>query len=122
MKNKGYTITDILIVIVLLGVSALIIIPSVSNAFKTNNNEAHDKQMNMYLEQAKKYGLEHLDKLKEHDNILVLSLDELIDEGYIVALVDKNLYDAKDNTTIINDMKIKITYDSDRDLVFTEYL
>ena len=45
MKSKGYTIVDILIVVVVLGVAALITLPNMSLAFKDNKEELYQNQI-----------------------------------------------------------------------------
>ena len=120
MKSKGYTSLDIIIIIVFLGIAALLTIPRMSLAFKDDRDELYQNQINLYLSQAKRYGQDHVDELEDHDNTITMTIDELIEEGYIGSYVDKKLYDIRDYETIMNNIKIKITYNEDTEEVKTE--
>ena len=116
MRSKGYTVIDILIVVVVLGVAALITIPRMSLAFKDNKEDLYQNQIRLYLEQAKLYGENHKDDFDEEDS-LVITIDDLIEEGYIIGDDKDIVYDVRDNTTELNKLKIKMTYDEDKELV-----
>ena len=117
MKSRGYTVVDILLVIVVLGVCALVTIPNMSLAFRDNKEELYKEQIDVYLKQAKLYGEEHKDLFQ--DNTMVLTLDDLINEGYIGSFDDK-IYDIRDGKTILNSMKIRIIYNEEDDTVKSE--
>lgn len=116
MKSKGYTVVDILVIIVVLGALALLTLPNMSLAFKDNKEELYQNQIRLYLEQAKLYGENNKDKFDD-DNTMVVTIDELIEEGYIGAYVSDKIYDVRDNVTELNKMKIRITYNEDDDTV-----
>ena len=122
MKNKGYTIIDIIILVIVLAASAILILPRLSTAFVSNNEELHDSQMNLYLKQAKLYGEKNIDKIKENNNSIIVTIDDLIDAGYIGAYVSKELTDDLDESVIINDLKIKITYNEETKEITVQYI
>lgn len=118
MRSKGYTVVDILIIIVVLGVSALITIPKMSLAFKDNKEDLYQNQIRLYLEQAKLYGENNKDSFDD-DNTMVITIDDLIDDGY---LIEDKVYDVRDETTELNKLKIKIIYNEDNESVDAKLL
>lgn len=119
MKKNGYTVIDMLIVVVVLAVSAVIILPKMSMAFKSDKNELYNSTMNLYLNQATLYGNKNKDEIKKSESEVV-TINDLIDAGYIGAYADKNLIDIRDNKTVMNDIKIKLIYDKDNDNVYAQ--
>ena len=120
MKRNGYTVYDILIIIVILGISALIVIPRVSNALKEydSKDEVYNEIMADYLKLAEMYGNDNKEKIKEESNTVV-SIDDLIKEGYIVSSTEE-IIDIRDNYTKMNNIKIKLIYNEDEDKVIAE--
>lgn len=121
MRSKGYTSLDIIIIVVVLAISAIITIPKVSMALKDNREELYENQINLYLNQANKYGEDHK-KDFDDDNNLIITIDDLISEGYVLALESEKIYDIRDNTTELNKLKIKITYDEDKDNITSKLM
>ena len=115
-NNKGYTSLDIIIIVVVLGISALILIPRISLAFKDESEEIYQDQINLYLKQAKKYGEDNIDKIKENENSIVKSVEELIDEKYIGS----DIYSDGNNN--LKNMKIQITYNEEDGTIKAEYI
>ena len=121
MNNKGYTITDLLIVIAIIIGLALITLPKASYALKEadNKDEVYSEILSDYVRQAEKYGKNNIDKIGEDGYII--SIDELIKEGYVGAYInDGNIIDIRDNTTKMNNIKIKLTYNKENDEVKAE--
>ena len=55
-KRNGYTFIDILIVILSLGLVTLFTVPKLSHAFENDKNELYNDSLELYLNQAAKYG------------------------------------------------------------------
>ena len=120
MKRNGFTIYDILIIIALLGVSALIIIPKFSNAIDANDNkdEVYNEILTNYLAIAEKYGNDKKEEVKGNDGMIV-SIDDLIKEGYLHTYQD-SIIDIRDNSTKMNNVKFSLIYDETNDNVYAE--
>lgn len=120
MKKNGYTIFDLLIIIAILAVSAIIVIPSVSNALNAadNKDEMYAQMLNSYLNIAQIYGNNNKDDIKKN-NYKIVSVDDLIKEGYIVTSTE-DIIDIRDNTTKMNTIKFKLTYNEEEDKVYAE--
>ena len=119
MKKNGYTVVDMLIVVAILAVSAIVILPKMSMAFKSDKNEIYTETMNLYLNQATLYGNKNKDEIKKSQS-KVVTINDLIDAGYIGAYANKTLIDVRDNKTVMNDIKIKLIYDNEKDSVYAE--
>ena len=125
MKKNGFTITYILILIIILGVSALLILPKVSNALKLNDNkeELYNGILNIYKQQAEKYGNDKKEEVKASPDSYVVSIDDLIKEDYIGATAQNgSIIDIRDNVTKMNNIKFKLNYNEDTDTVTAEQL
>ena len=119
-RSNGFTIYDILIIVVILGVSALIIIPKVSNALETNDNkdEVYNEILSNYLSIAEKYGNDKKDEVKENGG-KIISIDDLIKEGYLHTYQD-NIIDIRDNNTKMNNIKFSLIYNEESDSVYAQ--
>lgn len=118
MKKNGYTGLDILILILILTVSAIIILPRIAYAFTDEKDELYNDNLALYLKQAEKYGNANKDSIKKSESIVV-TIQDLIDAGYI-GLKGEQIIDIRDNKTVINDLKIKLIYNQEQDIVYAE--
>ena len=114
-KSNGYTTLDIIIIVVLLSISALILIPRISLAFNDEREDIYQEQTTLYLKQAKKYGEDNVEKLKENENSIVMSVEELIEAKYIGS----DIFDDGNN---VKNLKIQITYNEEDDTIKVEYI
>jgi len=122
MKKNGFTVVDMLIIIGVLTISALIIIPNVSNALKIQDNkeEVYQSVMANYLKSAEKYANDNKEELKENNNNLV-AISDLVEKGYIISHNSNNdIIDVRDNSTKLNNVKFKLIYDEDSDTFSAE--
>ena len=111
MKNKGYTIPELLVVIAVLGIVSMVTIIKTSYAF--SNVSEKDLQENNYFlieKQAEVYGELNKDKFKEKKEIYIIAQD----------LVDAKLLPVDDNNKILSSekdlskTKIKISLKDDK--------
>ena len=120
MKKNGYTVTDVLIIIAILGVSALIVLPRVSNALKVNEkkDELYNNLLELYLNQAEKYGNDKKEEIKNNNDGTVVTIDDLIEAKYIgAASSNGEIIDIRDDVTKMNNIKIQLIYDEESDKV-----
>ena len=119
-RSNGFTIYDILIIVVILGVSALIIIPKVSNALETNDNkdEVYNEILSNYLSIAEKYGNDKKDEVKDNGG-KIISIDDLIKEGYLHTYQEE-IIDIRDNSTKMNNIKFSLIYNEESDSVYAQ--
>ena len=96
MKNKkGFTLVELLAVIVILGVLLMIAVPAVQNVIKKAKNNATQKQAELFIDAAKKMAI--IDEPTNDKVIYKLSdLDSSVDTnrftGMVVALKENGSY------------------------------
>lgn len=95
-NKKGFTLIEMITVIVILSLLVLIIVPLVSTNLKKGNEKAYQAQINNIIASAKNWGINNKNLLPQDGNIISLTLKYLQDEGYI----DKNLKDPRTGDTL----------------------
>lgn len=95
MKRKGFTLTELLAVIAILGVIALIAFPAMTKTVNTSKEKLYESQKDIILSSAKNWALDN-NSLKETE-ITYLTIDQLQKSGYL---------EAKDAVNPINDQKM----------------
>ena len=107
MNNKGYTVVEMLILFVVVGVIAIFSIGKVTYSF--SNKEKITLRDNAYLiieSEAKKYGEKNI-KIFEKKDDYYMNVNDLVKAGYILK-DNKNTILGFDD---LNDKNIKISYD-----------
>lgn len=110
MKNKGFTLVELLAVIIILGLISLVAVPAVSHLLKENKENAYESKKDMLLSQAKMYTKENRNYLYDSDKTYNgyvcnnITVQELINTGYIneSKLKDGKVTDPRDNTSMNN--------------------
>lgn len=95
--RKGFTLVELLAVIVVLGVIALITFPIVSNSMANAKQKAYDSQVSFITESARKWSIDNTSSLSETKAISV-KISTLISAGYITKTKDGVLYNPMDDT------------------------
>ena len=121
-NNKGFTLVEIIAVIVILVVVSLIAVPAVLHMIKRNKEIAYDAKLDLILKQSKQYARDHEEFLNNSEDIFIdkvcnsISVKELRQNGYL-----KEIYpNGKENSTItdpktgqsIDDMNIIVYINS----------
>ena len=112
MKKNGYTVTEMLVVIIVLGIFTLGIIGVTSYAYKDKTDDYYKEKVLLIEKQAALYG-ETIGSLKDEGNI-VITVKDLVDNGYYVADKDSgDVVDPRNSKATLNGLKIKLTYHED---------
>lgn len=103
MNKKGFTLVELLAVIIILAVILTIILPSVSKTLKKSKNTIYDIQVNDILKSTYDYSLKNIKLLPESGKTYI-TLNELKRSGFI----ENDLKNPKTNEAFSNDLVISI--------------
>ena len=121
MNNKGFTLVELLAVIVILSIILVIAVPSVNRYIKQSKEKAYKVQISELLDAVESYANMNNEILPENDDeIIKITLGQLKIEG-IVKNDTKNPYNDKyfDDalTFIIKKKGNRYTYEIDEDTI-----
>ncbi len=80
--KKGFTLVEVLAVIIVLGILAGIIFPVIESGISNNSKKALSIEKNNVIKATKDWSLKNIDKLPENDGITKVKLSEL-KQGFI---------------------------------------
>ena len=96
--KKGFTLVELLAVIIILGVIAIIAVPTVYKVVKDSKNDLYEEQVAQIEGAAKRWAVDNAS-----GDTYTVSITDLINEGYVE---NKDLYDPRDNTKMNGCVKI----------------
>ena len=79
-KKKGFTLVELMAVIVILAILALIAVPNVLNISRNTKKRLYCEKVTNYLSDAKRWGDNHLKELRS-DCYIVKNVSFLVSEG-----------------------------------------
>ena len=105
MKNKGFTLTELLGVIIILSILVLLVFPKVYNSVKSNKNG--DKVVEKIIYNATSLYMDDNSDyyIKDQSKTYCIKIKDLVDNDYLKAPVK-----YKDKRDITNYMTVKVTY------------
>ena len=119
MKKNGYTLIELLIVVVVLGVVSFLTINKVSHSLVDNTDEIYKEDIYSILESAKVYGEANKETLMESSS-MVITVQDLIDNDYVGCDDNGNYIYVRSDGATLNDLKIVISYDKENDKINSE--
>lgn len=81
--KKGFTLVELLAVIVILGLIALIVYPSIGSVIHDSKEKAYNEQINVIIKAAKTYALDHAKDIPDNGSEKAVTVATLVSEGYI---------------------------------------
>lgn len=111
MKQKGFTLVELLGVIVILGLLATIIYPVINKKIKTSKQELYKTQIHTIESGARNWGADHIGTLPINEGeTVIVTLSELQNQGYVA----ENLENPKTGEPFSPDttITIKMTHNS----------
>lgn len=105
-KTKGFTLIEILGVIVIMGLIMMVVIPTLSQMIHDNDNKAYKNYYDLIEEGTRVYAGKLTDKLgsSKYTGCTRITLSELIDKEYVKEYNDKSVTcTTPGNITIRND-------------------
>ena len=80
MKNKAFTLIELLAVIVILGLLATITTPNIINAINVSREKTYSRQISLIEEAAERWAVDNMQIASSKNKI---SVSELKTEGYL---------------------------------------
>lgn len=108
MNKKGFTLVELLAVIIILSLLTVIVSTSVTKIVKNSKDELSSAQIKLIEDASKSFMADNLSKLPESDECIYFTLDYLSQKGFI----DSNIIDPKTNNAISPGINIKISTES----------
>ncbi|MGE5456372.1 MAG: leucine-rich repeat protein [Ignavibacteriales bacterium] len=81
-RKKGFTLVELLTVIMILGLIGLIAVPTVTKVLKNSKQKLYNTQVAMIKQSGKKWGIDNINRLSETKKIYV-TINDLVVGGYI---------------------------------------
>ena len=106
MKNKGFTLVEMITVIALLAIIGMISIPVVEGVIKRSKDRVYETQLEEIKSGAKKYATEYIENISTVDGAeTIVCLSKLKELGYL-----ENTKIVDPRTDLVMDGGIKIRY------------
>lgn len=108
MKNKGFTLMELLGVVIILGILTLITFPNIMNQIRKTQTGINNATESLIIDAAKDYYKDNINNYEKTEGITYcINIQELTNNGYLnQKLKDKDLNDI-DNTK-----KVKLMYNN----------
>ena len=108
MKNKGFTLIEVLGVVILIALLLLIVFPNIINFIKKSSDEKDRLTDELIISAADSYIKDHINDFPKMKNAkYAIELKDLVDEGLLVSPIKYS--DSKD---ITNDKCVQVTYEN----------
>ena len=99
MNNKGFTLAELLAVIIIISILTLLVLPSIVNSVRNSSEKIDKVTLNLIYDAADLYVSNHSSDFQKKDgNKYEITLQELIDEkilSYPVKLADEDITNKK---------------------------
>lgn len=105
MNKKGFTLMEVLGVLVILAVIFSLTVPVVNNVIGNSKETAFQKKINDILTATYDWSLEHINKLPSENKILYITLNDLKKDG----LIDESFINPISQNEFSNDLVISIS-------------
>ncbi len=111
--KRGYTVIELLVLIIVLGVITAITIGTTSYAFADHSEEYYKVKIANIESNAKRYAMS-IEQLKT-DKTMIITVKDLVKKGYISKdNSEGDIIDPRNSKATLNNMKIKISYDEEK--------
>ena len=106
MKNKGFTLVELISILTILAIIALITIPVMTKTIKNAEQKSLNEQKQVIINAAKKYALDISDELPEYDgDVYIITVSKLRNSAY---LNEDNIVDPTTNKAMNG--CVRVTY------------
>lgn len=94
MSNKGFTLVELLAVLVILGFIAVIAIPSINSSMSRTREKQNAQRIELILSSARDYVVDHKNHIYQVVDVgeaCYIKIDDLINEGYLSEELIQNM-------------------------------
>lgn len=118
MNKKGFTLAEIIGVIVILGLVALLAFPPMLNMIKNSENKISDATKTLIYTASSQYTAKYINNFpKKEGNVYCITIEDLVKEEFLQSSIqNENLGDfglkTKIKITINNDLKYDYIIDN----------
>lgn len=106
MKNKGFTLVEIMAVITIVAIVVLILVPSIDSLIKSSKDDTYDMQIKLMEESLQNWAAKNVFALPTNENeTLTITLADLKKGGFI----DPEVRTSKTNECFSNNIELVIT-------------
>ena len=98
--KKGFTLAELLGVIIILGLVGLISLPAVTESLNHYKNKLCNTQVSYMISAAKNWGSDHLLELPDEEETKTIKVSDLIKQGYLNG--DSDATNENDKLKIVN--------------------
>lgn len=108
--KRGFTLIELMAVIVILGIISVIVVPAVDRFIRSSQYAAYDVQIDYIEDAAKNWAADNYNRIPDNNNeSITIYLSQLKSEGYIL----ENITNPLTKVAFSNDSTIVITRKND---------
>ncbi len=115
LNQKGFSLTELLAVAIILGILVTVVTPVISRTLKNNKRSLYNRQLESITESAATWGAEHMNKLPDKGKEVTVTLEELQNGGYadkdLTNPLTSELFDGKLTKVVIRNENGVLKYD-----------
>ena len=105
LNKNGFTLVELIGVVILIGLIALIAIPSVDYVIKKTKDNAYDRTLDTLKDGLRNWVTDNKELIYEDGEEIIVTLADLKEQGYI----EYDIKNPKTSTCLANTMQFKIT-------------
>lgn len=114
-SKKGFTLVELLGVIVVLSVIAVIITPIITGVLKQQRESLYNSQIKLVIDAARNYVMDNSDTLNINEYGITILTSDLYDKGYI----NRDVKDPRNGQAF--DACVKVSWDYENEQNVYEY-
>ena len=121
--NKGYTLVEILVVLMLISIIIVLVSTNVGNHLSNAKELEYNNKLNLIVNAGIKYGEERINYIQDEtskNNYFNVKISDLIEEGYLDEEENGGIINPKTNTKFNGCVKLR--YNASKLSVSGEYI